>query len=129
VHQQLTLDATSPTSDVKRLNIRSAVLLVVFLAIFFLAILNLGRIPTQFHIPVFVGLAILGSLVVLAIDVGEKLSGVRLGVAIVNMVLVTAVYLSYLERDVVMASFVITLIATAVTYYRVAKELLRRRQV
>ena len=129
MHQQLTLDATSPTSDVKRLNIRSAVLLVVFLAIFFLAILNLGRIPTQFHIPVFVGLAILGSLVVLAIDVGDKLSGVRLGVAIVNMVLVTAVYLSYLERDVVMASFVITLIATAVTYYRVAKELLRRRQV
>ena len=129
MHQQLTLDATSPTSDVKRLNIRSAVLLVVFLAIFFLAILNLAGIPTQFHIPVFVGLAILGSLVVLAIDVGEKLSGVRLGVAIVNMVLVTAVYLSYLERDVVMASFVITLIATAVTYYRVAKELLRRRQV
>jgi hypothetical protein len=114
---------------VKRLNIRSAVLLVVFLAIFFLAILNLGRIPTQFHIPVFVGLAILGSLVVLAIDVGEKLSGIRLGVAIVNMVLVTAVYLSYLERDVVIASFVITLIATAVTYYRVAKEMLRRRQV
>ncbi len=112
----------------KRLNVRSIALLATFLAILFLAIASLERIPAQFHIPVFVGLAIMGSLVVLAIDVGERLSGIRLAVAVVNMILVTVVYLSYLERDVVIASFVITAIATAITYYRVAKELLRRKQ-
>ncbi len=77
--------------------------------------------------PVFVALSIIASLIVLSIDLGERVSRIRIVVAIVNMILVTAVYLSYLEREVVLASAIITGVASVVTYYRAIIEY-RRRQ-
>ncbi len=76
--------------------------------------------------PVFVALSIIASLIVLSVDPGERVSRVRFIVAIVNMILVTVVYLSYLEREVVLASAVITGVASAVTYYRAVIEYRRR---
>ncbi len=113
----------------RRLNFRSVLVILTFSVVFCLAVVNIPNIPQQSHLPVFVALSIIASLIVLSIDLGERVSRIRIIVAIVNMILVTAVYLSYLEREVVLASAIITGVASAVTYYRAIIEYRRRESI
>jgi hypothetical protein len=106
------------------LNVRSAILPGVIALAFLLTIINYEHVSEPLRIPMFVGLAIVTSLAVL----GLRRSQARPILAVLGMFLVTAIYLSYLHREVVIASVVITVIVTAITYARVAKEYVRRQQ-
>jgi hypothetical protein len=101
----------------------------MLLAVYVATIAGYASIPEPFRIPVLVGLTIITSIAILALDVGERLSQARTVLSVVSMFMVTAVYLSYLQREVVTISVVLTAFVTAVMYMRVIKEVRRRRRI
>jgi hypothetical protein len=101
----------------------------MLLAVYVVTIAGYASIPEPFRIPVLVGLTIITSIAILALDVGERLSQARTVLSVVSMFMVTAVYLSYLQREVVTISVVLTVFVTAVMYMRVIKEVRRRRRI
>lgn len=101
----------------------------MLLAVYVVTIAGYASIPEPFRIPVLVGLTIITSIAILALDVGERLSQARTVLSVVSMFMVTAVYLSYLQREVVTISVVLTVFVTVVMYMRVIKEVRRRRRI
>lgn len=101
----------------------------MLLAVYVVTIAGYASIPEPFRISVLVGLTIITSISILALDVGERLSQARTVLSVLSYFMVTAVYLSYLQREVVVISVVLTVFVTAVIYMRVIKEVRRRRRI
>jgi len=101
----------------------------MLLAVYVVTIAGYASIPEPFRIPVLVGLTIVTSIAILALDVGERLSQARTVLSVVSMFMVTAVYLSYLQREVVVLSVIMTVFVTTIMYVRVVREVRRRRRI
>jgi hypothetical protein len=101
----------------------------MLLAVYIVAVVGYLSIPENFRIPVFAGLTIITSIAVLALDLGERLSHARTVLSVFSVFMVTAIYVSYLQREVVTISVIMAVFVTAVMYVRVVMEYRRRRRI
>ncbi len=104
--------------------LRSRFILVAELAVSVWVIINYGNVSEPLRTWVLLGLAAITSAILLA---PYPNGAARLALAIYCVFLVTVTYLSYLGREMVIASVGLTLLVTAATYIRIVKEIMRRK--